>query len=74
MTVSIDGKEFEILDSTSHITTGQTAVLDALSEVVTEGSSNITLSTLTKMFGFSSPAPIISRLKHLIESGRLRVV
>jgi hypothetical protein len=42
--------------------------------VVTEGSSNITLSTLTKMFGFSSPAPIISRLKHLIESGRLRVV
>lgn len=74
MKVSVDSVQLEILDSDTPITKGQEAVLDLLCDVVTEGYFSISSHLLIKEFGFSSPLPLISRLNHLIERGRLRVV
>lgn len=74
MKISIDSVQLEILDSDTPITKGQEAVLDSLVNIVTEGCSKVSLSVLTKEFGFSSPLPLLSRINHLIQYGRLRLL
>ncbi len=59
----------EILDSDVPVTKAQQAVLDALKD-----RSTVSFGELIDQFGFSSPLPLISRLDHLIERGRLRLV
>lgn len=74
MKLFIDSMAVEILHSDTPISSGQTAVLDFLIEVITEGYFMITLDSLTKQFKLQSSAPMISRINHLIQYGWLRLV
>ncbi|PSB18428.1 hypothetical protein C7B65_15145 [Phormidesmis priestleyi ULC007] len=61
--------QIEILASDVPVTKAQQAVLDAL-----KGRSTVSFEELIDQSGFSSPLPLISRLNHLIERGRLRLL
>ncbi|PSB16042.1 hypothetical protein C7B65_22720 [Phormidesmis priestleyi ULC007] len=74
MKISIDSVEVEILHSDTPLTSAQAAVLDFLHNLVMEGSAQVSSSAMVKKFGFRSPLPLISRLNHLIQKGRLRLL
>lgn len=59
----------EVLESNTPVTQGQQAVLDAF-----KGQSSMSVNELVDRFGFESPLPLVSRLDHLVECGRLRIV
>ena len=74
MKLFIDAVQLEILHSDTPISSGQTAVLDALRQLVAEGCFMVTLHSLTEKFEFKSSAPMISRINHLIQYGWLKLV
>lgn len=69
MNISENVMTIEILDSDVPVTKGQQAVLDALA-----GRSTVSFDELVEQFGFKSRLPLMSRLNHLVERGRLRIV
>ena len=69
MSIAKNVMTVEILDSDVPVTKAQQAVLDAF-----EGRSFVSVNELIDHFGFKSQIPLMSRIDHLIERGRLRIV
>ena len=74
MKISIDDTRYELTPSDLPISRGQEAVLEALSNVITEGFDRVSKAALVALFDFRSALPLESRINHLIERGRLRVL